>query len=233
MWASGPPHSTSPGCALVSICLTWCTVSGYVLLRAATQAHAWLWKTHFVLLKPSRTIINRMKTKPPQQLFSGCPSQAYRCQLPWDFTFTWREACLIMQHWSRSSKKMFLEGTKEGQLAPVLIVLLSLTANNILLEICLVLEHHCDNKPWGRHHWKTITDNNSPCPLPLQRCAECSLPWSSFGKRKSQWVSWTAGVHEVRLRSSQKSCPGCSVLVLRSLSRGLLEVFTLQLSPIF
>jgi len=42
---------------------------------------------------------------------------------------------------------MFLKGTKEGQLAPIPIVLLSMTANNMLLEICHVLEHHCDNKP--------------------------------------------------------------------------------------
>lgn len=87
-----------PKNSLVSICSIWCTVSGYVLLRAATQAHAWLWKIHFVLLEPSRTIINRMKTKPSRQRFSGCPSQAHQCQLPWDFTFTWRKACLIMRH---------------------------------------------------------------------------------------------------------------------------------------
>lgn len=87
-----------PKYSLVSLCSNWCTVSGYILLRAATHAHAWLWKIHFVLLEPSRTIINRMKTKPSRQRFSGCPSQAYQCQLPWDFTFTWREACLIMRH---------------------------------------------------------------------------------------------------------------------------------------
>lgn len=39
---------------------------------------------------------------------------------------------------------MFLEGTKEGQLAPILIVLLRMTTANMLLEICHVLEHHCD-----------------------------------------------------------------------------------------
>jgi len=48
---------------------------------------------------------------------------------------------------NKMKKKMFLEETKEGQLSPILIVLLSVTANNMLLEICHVLEHHCDNKP--------------------------------------------------------------------------------------
>lgn len=42
---------------------------------------------------------------------------------------------------------MFLEGTKEGKLVPMLIVLPSSITNNLQLEICRLLKHHCDNKP--------------------------------------------------------------------------------------
>lgn len=121
---------------------------------------------------------------------------------------------------------MLLEGTKEGKLAPMLIVLPSLITNNMQHEICRMLKHHCDNKPWVWHYCKTGIDNNSPCPL-LQRC---SLLRSFFGHRK---VSGSAGECEAQLRPLQKSFWGCPVLVLQSLPQGLLEVFTLQLSPIF
>lgn len=53
----------------------------------------------------------------------------------------------LFNHAILKKKKMFLEGAREGQLAPILIVLLSVTANNMPLEICHVLAHRCDSKP--------------------------------------------------------------------------------------